>query len=223
MANFKPDSLPGLCTEVVMKVLSYCNTKDLLRVGRTCKRLNVICYHCHSTWKRLCAEDFDVHLPTKGPFETYYEIHKLLYKSRLVMGAYVYGRYFEKKRLSTIPGWLWCMAALSEQPPVMKFGKTRFAQRCSGHYLQRFSHVPYGQLQRAWGVNKMEDLQGLFPRRIERGTMYYPFQGARYALIRKLNGKMHYFKFMLHKCYRARKVIDAKFILIKDKYPIKGV
>ena len=216
----EPASLSGMCTEILAMIFAYCDAVDLLHVGLTCKRLNTICRYCEPTWRILCNEDFNINLPCKGRFNTYYEIYRLIYKSRLVMGAYVYGRYFEKQKLSAIPGWLWCMAALSDQPPVMRYGKKRFVKRCSGHYLQRFSQVPLGQLKRSWGITRGDDLQGLFPRRVERGTLYYPFQAARYALMRKMNGRKGYYRFMLNKCYRARKIIDGKFESIKGKTPI---
>ena len=206
-----------------MKILAFFEARDLLNLGLTCKRLNIISCCCETTWKKLCYIDFNVDSPIKGQFSSYYDIYKLLYKSRLVMGAYVYGRYFEKKQLSSIPGWLWCMAALSDRPPVMKFGTTRFLRRCSGHYLQRFSHVPLGQLRRAWGMSRRNDMMGLFPRKVERGTMYYHFQGARYALMRKLNGRKGYYRLMLSKCYRARKMIESKFEIIKGKNPITSL
>lgn len=220
---FDPASLIGMCTEILMKIFAYCDAVDLLNASRTCTRLYVVCRNCERIWKTLCNLDFNVDLPCKGKFESYYDIYKLLYKSRLVMGAYVYGRYFEKRQLSAIPGWLWCMAALSNRPPVMKYGKGRFVKRCSGHYLQRFSQVPLGQLRRSWGIKRGDDLHGLFPRRVERGTLYYPFQGARYALMRKKNGKMGYYHFMLNKCFRARKMIDNKYELIRGKATITSL
>ena len=215
------DYFTSHCTEVVMVILKCCNAKDVLNIGSTCKRLNTICYHCEPVWRQLCWVDFDAQLPTRGSFDSYYQVYKLLYQSRLVMGAHVYGRYFEKRHLSTIPGWLWCMAALSEKPPVMKFGKNRFVKRCSGHYLQRFSQVPLGQLRRAWGLQGEKDLAGLFPHRVERGTVYYPFQAARYALFRKYNGKTGYYRFILNKCFRARRIVASNFEKIKGKNPIR--
>ena len=221
--EYDPASFSGMCTEILMKIFAYCEAVDLVNAALTCKRLCVVCRYCEPVWKTLCKEDFNVDLPNTGRFETYYEIYRLVYKSRLVMGAYVYGRYFDKRQLSTIPGWLWCMAALSDRPPVMKYGKARFVKRCSGHYLQRFSQVPLGQLRRSWGIRRGNDLQGLFPRRVERGTLYYPFQGARYALMRKMNGKKGYYQFVLNKCYRARNIIDRKFESIKGKNPITSL
>ena len=219
--RYEPATFSGLCTEILVKILTYCDAAVLLNVGLTCKRLYTICRYCESTWRMLCEEDFDVYLPCKGKFGSYYEIYRLIYKSRLVMGAYIYGRYFEKRQLSTIPGWLWCMAALSDRPPIMKYGRRRFVRRCSGHYLQRFSQVPLGQLKRSWGITRGDDLQGLFPRRVERGTLYYPFQGARYAVMRKMNGREGYYRFMLNKCYRARNIIDSKFAYLKGQNPIR--
>lgn len=218
-----PASLSGICTEILMKIFAYCDAVDLLNAAASCKRLYIVCRYCEPLWKELCSVDFSVDLPGRGKFETYYEIYQLLYKSRLVMGAYVYGRYFDKRKLSSIPGWLWCMAALSDRPPFMKYGKTRFLRQCSGHYLQRFAQVPLGQLRRSWGIKRGDDLHGLFPRRVERGTLYYPFQGARYALMRKMNGRIGYYRLMLNKCYRARKIIDKKFELIKGKNPITSL
>ena len=218
--HYELASISGMCTEILVKIFAYCDAIDLLNIGLTSKRLYIICRYCEPIWRMLCNEDFNVNLPCKGKFKTYYEVYRLIYKSRLVMGAYIYGRYFEKRQLSTIPGWLWCMAALSDRPPIMKYGRRRFVKRCSGYYLQRFSHVPLGQLKRSWGITRGDDLQGLFPGRVERGTLYYPFQGARYALMRKMKGREGYYRFMLNKCYRARKIIDCKFESIKGKNPI---
>ncbi len=213
------DYLASHCNEVLMMILRFCKAKDLLNLRCTCQRLSRICYSSEKVWRRLCMEDFNAQLSTRGPFASYYDIYQLLFKSRLVMGAHVYCHYFEKKQFPSIPSWLWCMAALSSAPPVMKFGKKRFIKRCSGHYLQRFSQIPLGQLRRAFNLTNSE-LHGLFPGRIERGTVYYTFQAVRFSLFRKYNGSLGYCRFILNKCYRARRVVEANFDKIKNKTPI---
>eukprot|EP00794_Sanderia_malayensis_P016186 gene16186-17813_t len=216
-----PDYLSRHCSEILMMIIAHCKAKDLLNLSCTCKRLKDICYGSEQTWMKLCNEDFDTQLLITNPFGSYFEIYRMLYQSRLVMGAHVYCSYFEKKHFATIPNWIWCLAMLSNKPPVMKYGRQRFIRRCSGHYLQRFAQLPLGQVKRAFGL-KTEELLRLFPGRVERGTVYYTYQAVRYSLFRKHNGRLGFNRFILNKCYRARHKIANLFEKIKGQNPIRS-
>ena len=210
----------NVCNELLVMILSHCSASDILNVGMTCRRFRTFSFNCESIWKRLCLSDFNVPLPFKEPFLSYHEIYKYLYQSRLLMGSLVYGRYFTKRRLPSIPGWIWCWASLSQNPPVMKFGKERFAHRCSGFYLRKFSNIPIGQMRKVWGLTSPEDLVGLYPSRIQKGTIYYSWHAVRYACIRKRKGFNGFYTFMLKKCSRAKGHVARNYEKIKGTNPI---
>ena len=204
--------------ELLEHIYSFCGVGELVTLLQTNKKFNFLIIHFSTRWKQLCAEDFDTELTSKGKFPTYYEIYKLLYCSRMLLGSYVYARYFDNKK-PRIPNWLMHWASLSRREPMMKYGRERIKKRVRGHYLKRFNDTPFGQVCKVYSMTGY-DLMSLSPARIQRNTFYFSYQAIKYAGIRKHGSLNRYMEFMLEKCHRSRGYIQRNYSKILHSDPL---
>ncbi|XP_065641830.1 uncharacterized protein LOC136073706 [Hydra vulgaris] len=205
--------------DALLLILSYSDAPTLTKLACTCRFMYYSCISFNKKWKSLCLQDFNVYLTTVGKFPSYYDIYRLLYCSRLLLGALIYSRYFSKIKNVVLPTWLMVWAALSQHPPIMTFGKHRIKRRITGHYFKRFNDIPYGQIKKIFKIDIFDDLLDMRPTRIERGTMYFSWSIVRFAGIRKY-GIQKYEQYLLDKCYRARGFIERNYRLIQGSDPL---
>ena len=195
------------------------DAKSLARMMCTCNFMYYVVQNYELKWKQLSRIDFDVYLNNKGRFSSHYEIYKLVYCSRILLGSFTYARYFENMKSRQVPSWLLLWGALSREAPRMKYGLHRIKRRVRGHYLKRLSDVSYGQLQKTFDVSSI-DLMNLYPSRVQRGTVYFSYQTVRYTCIRKHGGMEDYINFILNKCYRSRGYVLRNYDKVKNTNPL---
>ena len=117
-----------LPNELIEQICMSCDAPDLVSLSLTSSKFYHLVCQIATCWKRLCESDFDIQLTSFGKFPSYRELYKYLYYSRILMGCYTYGRYFEGLK-PKIPNWLMHWASLSRQMPTMKYGKDRVRGR----------------------------------------------------------------------------------------------
>jgi len=207
-------------TEVIHSIVSHCDMVSLVQLASTCRRLHIICISHNKKWKALCYDDFNVYLTTKAKFNTFYDIYRLLYCSRILIGSYIYVRYFNKLSNKKLPNWLMIWASLSENPPIMKYGKERITRRIRGHYLKKLYDLPYGQVKSVYDLKAYHDVINLYPTRQEHGTIYFPWHAVRFAAIRKHGGIKEYESYLIDKCYRSRGYVERNYVKVRGSNPL---
>lgn len=212
-------SASDLSPEVLEEILWLLDPTSLIQLMSTNRMLFNIVQQLQLKWKRLCEEDFDVCLKDQGKFYSYYEIYKLLYCSRILIGSYTYARYFDNLKNTQLPNWLLYWAALSQEAPRMKYGLDRIKRRVKGHYLRRLNDISYGQIRKVFDMTPY-DLMNLYPTRVQRGTIYFSYATVRYAGIRKYGCVEDYIRFLLTKCFRSRGYVLRNYDKIKHSNPL---
>lgn len=205
--------------EVLEEILRLLDPASLIRIMSTSRKLFNVVQQLQRKWKQLCQLDFDVYLNTEGKFQSYYEIYKLLYCSRILLGSYTYARYFNNLKNFRIPNWLLHWAALSKKAPVMKYGRDRIKRKVKGHYLKRLNDIAYGQIRKVFDMTPY-DLMNLYPTRVQRGTIYFSYATIRYAAIRKLGCIEEYTTFLLNKCHRSRGYVLRNYDKVVHTNPL---
>eukprot|EP00111_Clytia_hemisphaerica_P001733 TCONS_00004893-protein len=191
-----------LPNELIEMICLQCNAGDLISISQTNRKFYILVTHMATCWKELCQTDFDIQLSSIGKFSSYREIYKLLYCSRMLMGCYTYGRYFNDQKLK-MPDWLIHWAALSRQTPTMRYGKHRVKGKVRGKFLHQFADFPYGRIKKVYKLNQ-NDL-GNFP--IERAfnrTWYFSYESIKSAGSIKHGSQQKFTEFLLDKCHRSR-------------------
>lgn len=205
---------------MILLILTKCELAEIMLLSATCRRLNNLSINFEKKWKALCFEDFDVKLTAKGKFSSFYTIYRLIYCSRILLGSFIYCRYFTKLQIKTLPPWLMVWASLSDHPPLMKFGRHRIKRRINGHYFKKLNDIPYGQVRKIYDLTAYADLFNLFPTRQERGTIYFSWAAIRYAACKKYGGENGFQAYLLDKCYRARGFIERNYKKVLKKDPL---
>lgn len=212
-------TLTDLPVEILYLIIKRCDASDILNLSATCRELYHASTTCQSEWKALCAVDFDVHLSSQGKFTSYKEIYRLLYCSRILTGSYIYGRYYSKLKVGTIPSWLLIWALLSQNPPVMKFGRHRIKRHINGRYLRRLQHISYGQVRKVFKDDFFELLK-IKPITALRGTIYFSWKAIKCAEIRKFGSEEKYQAYLLDRCYRSRGFIERNYEKVLGSDPL---
>eukprot|EP00794_Sanderia_malayensis_P016606 gene16606-18292_t len=136
-------TLATLSPEVLGLIFRFLSAKTLLNLSETSRRLHSECLGNGALWKELCKYlillprqyakenvDFQIHLLVKGPFDSFHDIYRLVYKSQII---------FEERNHVTftgmLPDWMFTWCIMCNGPPSLKFVL-----------------LPIGKAKRLWGL-----------------------------------------------------------------------
>lgn len=208
----------GLPNELIEQICLSCDASDLVSLSQTNRKFYHVVAHTPACWKILCQIDFDIQLSSCGKFPSYLELYKYLYCSRILIGCYTYGRYFEGLK-PRMPNWLMHWASLSRQMPTMKYGKNRVRGKVRGFYLRHFNEIPYGKIRQIYNMNS-EDVSDLRPTRFLRRTFYFSYDSIKQAGFNKHGSTNNFTHFLLDKCHRSRGYISRNYQKVRQANPL---
>lgn len=197
----------SLSNEILLYVSLYVDTKSVIRLCQTCRRLRDGIMQSDPLWKERLRRDFELDLQTRHPFKSFYEIYKLVSMSRTVTKIYLSERFYSSGKYGYLPGWLWTWVILNTSAPELP----SWIRNHREAFLRiKVSEMPLGRIQRVWNL-AARDFSGVREVRNERGTIYYSWSDVHKVFFTKYGGLAELTAHSLKRCSRAKKHLERSY------------
>ena len=211
-AGEKPCYIITLSNEILLYISLHLDAKTATSVCQTCRRLRNGIRFSDPLWKRRCKQDFDLDLPMKSPFKTFYDIYRLVSMSRTVTRIYLSERFYSSGKYGVLPGWLWTWVVLNSSAPELP---SWIRDHREPFFRLKMRELPLGRIQRVWNL-AAQDFYGVRAVRNERGTIYYNWTDVHRVFIAKHGGTSELIAHSLKRCSRASKHVEKHFTELKQ-------